>query len=70
MAKKKKGGKFIQSAIKKPGAFTAQAQKAGKSVGEFAREKASAPGKTGQRARLAITLRKLGQRRRGRQYRR
>jgi len=69
MAKKRKE-KFIQSAIKKPGAFTAQAKAAGKSVGEFAREKASAPGKTGQRARLAITLRKLGKRRRGRQFRR
>jgi len=70
MARRKKGGKFIQSAIKKPGAFTAQAKAAGKSVGTFAREKAHAPGKTGQRARLALTLRKLGRRRGGRQHRR
>lgn len=69
MARKRKE-KFIQKAIKKPGSFTAQAERAGKSVGEFAREKAHAPGKTGQRARLALTLRKIGRRRRGRQYRR
>jgi hypothetical protein len=67
MAKKKK---FIQSAIKKPGALTASAKRAGKSPMEFAREKQHAPGKTGQRARFALTLRKLGGRRKSRQYRR
>jgi hypothetical protein len=67
MARKKK---WIQGAIKKPGSFTAQAKRAGKSVGEFAKEKAGAGGVTGRRARLAMTLRKLGKRRRGRQYRR
>ena len=56
---------WIQNAIKKPGAFTAQAKKAGKSVGEYAEEKKSASGKTGQRARLAITLRKLAKKRAG-----
>ncbi len=50
---------WIQGAIKKPGAFTAQAKKAGKSVGEYAQEEKSASGTTGKRARLAITLRKL-----------
>ena len=50
---------FIKKAIKHPGAFTAQAKAAGKSVGEFAEEHKHDSGKTGQRARLAITLRKM-----------
>lgn len=54
----KKGG-WIKGAIKHPGAFTAKAKKAGKSVGEFAKEKASAPGTLGKQARLAQTLRGL-----------
>ncbi len=55
--------KWIQSAIKRPGAFTAQAKRAGESVGEFAREKQHAGGKTGRRARLAMTLRRMAKRR-------
>lgn len=55
--------KFIQEAIKHPGAFTAQAKKAGKSAGEFAQEKKGAKGTIGRRARLAITLRKLAAKR-------
>ena len=61
----KKGGstkKFIQSAIKKPGALRAQlGVKAGKTIpaGKLAKA-AKAPGKLGQRARLAQTLKKLG----------
>jgi len=55
--------KWIAAAIKKPGSFTAQAKGAGKSVAQFAQEKKGAPGKTGKRARLAITLRKLGKKR-------
>lgn len=54
---------FIAGAIKHPGAFTKQAKRAGKSVGEFAREKKGAKGTTGQRARLALTLKKLASRR-------
>lgn len=57
--------KFIQKAIKHPGAFTAQAKAAGKSVGEYAQEEKHAGGTTGRRARLAITLRKLAKRRKG-----
>lgn len=53
------GGKWIQKAIKKPGAFTAKAKAAGKSVAAYAKEKAAAPGKLGKQARLAQTLRKL-----------
>jgi hypothetical protein len=52
MAKKK----WIQKAHLKKGAFTAQADKAGKSVHEYAEEKKDAPGTTGKRARLALTF--------------
>lgn len=57
------GKKWIQAAIKKPGSFTAQARRAGQSVQAYAQAKKGAPGKTGKRARLAITLKKLGRRR-------
>lgn len=54
--------KWIQKAIKKPGALRA---KLGAKEGEPIPAKklakaAKAPGKTGQRARLAQTLKKLG----------
>lgn len=55
-AKRKKGtlfGKPRSSVIKRPGAFSAAAAKAGKSTAEYAREKASAPGRLGRQARLA-----------------
>jgi hypothetical protein len=50
---------WIAGAIKKPGAFTAAAKKAGKSVQELAEEKKGAGGKIGRRARLALTLGKM-----------
>ena len=63
----KKGGavksdKWIQKAIKKPGALrSALGAKEGKPIpaGKLAKA-AKAPGKMGQRARLAQTLKKLG----------
>ena len=54
----KKGG-WIKDAIKHPGAFTAKAKAAGKSVAAFAKEKAGASGRLGKQARLAQTLSKL-----------
>lgn len=66
----KKKSRWIQGAVKKPGAFTAQAKRAGESVGKFAREKAHASGKTGQRARFALAMKSIARRRRGRQHRR
>jgi hypothetical protein len=48
--------KWIQDAIKKPGSFSSAAKRAGKSTAEYAKEKEDAPGKTGRRARLALTL--------------
>ena len=56
-----KGGKWIQKAIKKPGALRAQlGAKPGKPIaaGKLAKA-AKAPGKLGQRARLAKTLGKM-----------
>jgi len=50
---------WIKSAIKHPGSFTKSAKAAGKSVHEFAEEKKGASGKTGQRARLALTLSRM-----------
>jgi hypothetical protein len=54
---------FIAGAIKHPGAFTAQAKKAGMSVAAYAQKEKHAKGKTGQRARLAIILRKESKKR-------
>ena len=47
---------FIKSAIKHPGALTAQAKKAGESPMAFAKSHVHSPGKTGKRARLAELL--------------
>jgi len=51
--------KWIQSAIKHPGSFTKSANRAGKSVHEFAELKKHASGTLGRRARLALTLGKM-----------
>jgi hypothetical protein len=56
MAKKKH---WIENAIQKPGSFSADARRHGETTEEYAREKESAPGKTGKRARLAETLLKM-----------
>ncbi len=50
---------WIAGAIKHPGAFTKKAKAAGESVSKFAHEKEHASGKTGQQARLALTLKGL-----------
>lgn len=59
--------KWIKKAIKKPGAFRAQAKRAGKSTAAFARsvlKKGSrASATTKRRARLAQTLARLRKRR-------
>lgn len=58
---KAKSGKWIQSAIKKPGALRkSMGVKAGETIPAKKLAKAAqAPGKMGQRARLAQTLRKM-----------
>jgi hypothetical protein len=50
---------WIAGAIKHPGALTKSAKAAGESPMAFAHDKAHAKGKTGQRARLALTLQGL-----------
>lgn len=58
---KAKGGKWIQSAIKKPGALRKSlgAKKGEPIPAGKLRAAAKKPGKLGQRARLAITLKKM-----------
>ena len=51
--------KWIADAIKKPGAETAAAKKAGMSVHAYAEKHKDNSGKAGKRARLALTLEKL-----------
>jgi len=52
--------KWIQKAIKKPGALTAQAKKAGKSLSEFIKSPGKNPSPTTKkRVALAKTLRKI-----------
>lgn len=53
MAQKKK---WIQRAIRHPGALRAAAKRAGKSTHSFAESHKHASGKLGNRARLALTL--------------
>jgi hypothetical protein len=50
---------WIKGAIKHPGALTKKAHAAGESPMAFAREHKGSAGKTGQQARLAMTLRGL-----------
>ena len=47
---------WIAGAIKHPGAFSASAKRAGMSTQAYARKEAHAPGKLGNRARLALEL--------------
>lgn len=63
MATKKNEKKWIQGAIKRPGAFTAKAKKAGKSVSGMAAAVTKNPSKysktTVRQANLAKTLKKI-----------
>lgn len=58
--------KWIQGAIKRPGAFTKKAEKAGKTTAEYAADVSANPDKYDERtvrqARLAQTLSKLRKR--------
>ena len=64
MASKKSDKHWIAGAIKRPGAFTAKAKKAGKSVAGMAAAVTKNPKKysslTVKQATLAKTLRKIG----------
>lgn len=50
---------WIAGALQSPGSLTKQAKAAGMSPMAFARKKKGAKGKTGKRARLALTLGKM-----------
>lgn len=50
---------WIQGAVKRPGALTRKANKAGEGVQTYARQHAHDKGLTGQQARLAMTFNKL-----------
>ena len=63
-AKSRGGGKrWIQGAIKRPGALTRKAKAAGMTVQSYARKMRHAAGRTGKQARLALTLKKISKRR-------
>lgn len=47
---------FIKKAVKHPGAFSAKAKKAGKTVKQYAMEKQHDSGTLGKQARLALVL--------------
>jgi hypothetical protein len=49
----------MKGAVKHPGAFTAKAKAAGKTVHEYAEEKKGASGLLGRQARLALTFEKV-----------
>lgn len=70
MARKRRGGKWIQGAIKRPGAFRAKAKRAGMSTSAYARKVtrkgSKASTQTKRQARLAQTLGKMRKRRRRR----
>lgn len=57
--KKAAGDHWIQGAVKHPGSFTRSAKAHGKTVHEYAEEEKHASGKTGLRARLALTFAKM-----------
>jgi len=54
-----RGKRWIQAAIKRPGAFTRKARAAGMTVQAYARKMRHATGRTGKQARLAITLARI-----------
>jgi hypothetical protein len=59
VADKKSGGKWMQSAVKRPGAFKAKAEKAGMSTQAYARKEAHNPNadpRTKKQAVLAQTF--------------
>lgn len=56
--------KFIQSAIKRPGALSRKAKRHHMSPMAYAKKERHASGRTGKQARLALTLRKLSKHKR------
>lgn len=65
MADEKKKKKWIKAAIKHPGAMTEAAEREGVSNSKYIAEHKNDGGKSGQRARLAETLKGMHHKRRG-----
>jgi len=57
------GRKWMQKAVKRPGALTAKAKRAGMSVQAYAQEHKHDSGVTGEEARFAINAEKLAKKR-------
>ncbi|MDE2104280.1 MAG: hypothetical protein KGL39_43990 [Patescibacteria group bacterium] len=67
---KKKAKKWMQRAVKRPGALTKKAHAAGMSPMEFARKHKHSSGRTGRQARFALIASKASKRRSRRSSRR
>jgi hypothetical protein len=59
---KSRSSKWIQGAISRPGALTRKAKAAGQTTMTYARAHKGSLGKTGEQARLAITLSRMHKR--------
>jgi hypothetical protein len=57
--RKAKPRKWVQKAVKRPGALTAKAKRAGMSVQAYARKHEHDSGVTGREARFAVTAKKV-----------
>ncbi len=59
----KKPKKWMQKAVKRPGALTAKAKRAGMSVQAYAQKHKHDSGVTGEEARFAVTAKKVAKKR-------
>jgi hypothetical protein len=59
----KSGRKWVRKAVKRPGALTAKAKRAGMSVQVYAQKHKHDSGVTGEEARFAVNAKKVGKKR-------
>ena len=62
-SRSKKPRKWMQKAVKRPGALTAKAKRAGMSVQAYAQKHKHDSGVTGEEARFAVNAKKVAKRR-------
>ena len=60
--------KWMQKAVKRPGALTAKAKRAGMSVQTYALKHEHDSGLTGEEARFAVTAEKVAKKRKAKRY--
>jgi hypothetical protein len=60
---KSTGKKWMQKAVKRPGALSAKAERAGMSVQAYAQKHKHDSGVTGEEARFAVTAKKVAKKR-------